>query len=98
VTTREKIIAVVDELRQTPAESLSDQGRDVLEMVQIAQGFGLDLFSMVIPSSDADADQMVDNLLTMLMQLRGDDLPPYSPDRYGEADLEPEPEPEAQPE
>ncbi len=91
MTTREKILAVIDAFKQTPAEELSADVRPLIEALQIAQGFGIDVVGYVVPDSDAEADVLVDKTIAMLLAVRGDDLPPFDPDRYGEAhDEEPE--------
>lgn len=83
-TTWEKLNAVVDELRKTPPGEMAPEGRDLAELVQIAEGLGVDVFSMLLPRSPAEADVMVDKLLSLLFAIRGDDLPPFDPERYGE--------------
>jgi hypothetical protein len=84
-TTREKTLALVDELKQTPAETLAPEARNLVEAVSIMQGFGVDPVDFLIPQTDAEADLFVDKAISMLLQIRGDDLPPFDPDRYGEA-------------
>jgi hypothetical protein len=58
-----------------------------VEMSQLAEGMGVDVWGAIMPDTPAEADVMVDGLLCLLLQLRGDDLPPFDPSRYGE--LEP---------
>lgn len=84
MTTREKIVAIVEAVKQTPLDELSEDTRQIGEVLQILNGFGWDPLSWLIPDSDADADQLVDKLLAVLLEVRGDDLPPFDPTRYGE--------------
>lgn len=87
MTTREKIIAIVEELKRTPPSEAAEAG-DLVEMFQIMQGLGgPNPFDLMVPESDAEADIAIDKFICLLFQLRGDDLPPFDPDRYGEADL-----------
>jgi hypothetical protein len=81
-TTREKISALVDEVRLMDPAEADPQTRGLIEVSQIAAGFGLDLLGMILPQSDAEADTQVDSLITLLFQVRGDDLPPYDFDRH----------------
>ena len=77
MTTREKILALVDQLKQTPIDDGAGEGRDLIELVQIAEGFGIDLFGQLVPQTNAEADVMIDKLLALGFQLRGDDLAPF---------------------
>lgn len=85
MTTREKIVALVDALRTTPPDAIDDDARNLVELLQIAQGMGVDLLALIVPATDAEADVLVDKLLCLLLEVRGDDLPPFDPERYGEA-------------
>jgi hypothetical protein len=82
VTTLEKIRALIDEVRtMSPAEA-DESTRGLIEMAQIMAGLGFDPLTMLLPQSDAEADQQVDALITLLFQVRGDDLPVYDFDRH----------------
>ncbi len=84
MTTREKIQALIAALRETPAED-AQEGRHLVELVQIMAGLGFDPLAYLLPDTDAEADMLVDKVIALLLQLRGDDLPPFDPDLYGEA-------------
>lgn len=84
-STYEKMHAFAAELR---TQALGDTGEDAggfVAAIQIAAGFGFDLFDALIPDDPASADVFLDQLLAMLVRLRGDDLPPFDPNLYGEA-------------
>jgi len=88
MTSREKLLALIDAARATPLEDLLPEARDVAEVWQLAQGLGLDVWGLLlsaVPSSDAEVDVLVDKLLVLGFELRGDDLAPFSLGRYGEA-------------
>lgn len=84
MTTRGKLLALAEHLRTLPTDHASPESRGLVEMVQIAEGFGLEVWEYVIPESDAEADLAVDQLIALLLNLRGDDLPPFDLERYGE--------------
>lgn len=77
MTTAEKVQAAIDELRQTPPEEMPADVRELIAGVQMLAGFGVDPFSLILPADPADADVMLDKTLALLLQLRGDDLPPF---------------------
>jgi len=81
VTTREKIAALVAEVRTMRPREADEKTRGLIEMVQIMAGLGFDPLTMLLPDTDADADYMVDALITMLFEVRGDDLPAYDYER-----------------
>lgn len=85
MTTRDKVLALVDAVKQTTLEELAPETRQLAEVLQIASGFGIDPLSWMVPDTDAEADILVDKLIAILLEIRGDDLPPFDPDRYGEA-------------
>lgn len=82
MTTREKIGALVAEVRTMPLAEMSGASRDIAELLLIVQGFGFDPLGMLLPASDAEADELVDQLITLALQVRGDDLAPYDFDRH----------------
>jgi hypothetical protein len=84
-TTREKMLGLRDELRTLSLDDTSPETRGLVELVQIGAGFGLDVFDFLVPGTDAEADVMIDQLLGLLHRVRGDDLPPFRLDQYGEA-------------
>ena len=85
MTTKEKIDALVAGLMQTPREELGEDGRNFVEMIQIARGLGVDPLAILLPQDAAEADVFVDKAIALLFEVRGDDLPPFDPGRYGEA-------------
>ena len=82
MTTREKIQKLIDEMRELDLREVDGTARGLVELYYMAQGFGLDPLSYILPTSDADADQLVDGLITLALQVRGDDLAPYDFDRH----------------
>ncbi len=83
-TTREKIVALTEAVKQTPIDDAAPEARGFIEAMQIMAGLGVDPFAALVPASDAEADVMIDKLLCLGLELRGDDLPPFDPARYGE--------------
>lgn len=81
-TTREKIERLIDEVRQMDPRDADESTRGLIEMAQIMAGLGFDPISMLMPQSDAEADEQVDALLALLLQVRGDDLPPFDLRRH----------------
>lgn len=84
-TTREKMQALSAELRDTAIEDTSAETRPLVELIQISAGFGVDVFNWLVPDNDADADVFIDQLIALLFRVRGDDLPPFDVNLYGEA-------------
>lgn len=82
MTTREKIEALVAHLRTMPIGDADDSTRDIVEVFQILEGLGVDPLGMLLPAADADADTQVDALIALLLQVRGDDLPPFDFGRH----------------
>lgn len=82
MTTREKIQALTDELRQMNLGDCDESTRGLIEIFQIVQGLGYDPLVHLLPTSDAEADQQVDALIALLFQVRGDDLPPFDLQRH----------------
>jgi hypothetical protein len=82
VNTLEKIQLLVDEVRQMKPDEASDNSRGLIELAQLSAAFGFDPLAMLLPDSPAEADQMVDSLIALLLQVRGDDLPPFDLDRH----------------
>jgi hypothetical protein len=82
VTTREKIQALIDEVRTMDPREADPSSRNLIEAAQILQGLGVDPLAMLLPTTDAEADQQVDSLIALLYQVRGDDLPPFDLERH----------------
>lgn len=81
MTTREKILRLVGELQTMDTSDASEELGPLLEFAQISKGLGFDLFGALVPGTDAEADMLVDQLITVLLEVRGDDLPPYDRER-----------------
>lgn len=81
-TTLEKIQMLIAEVRTMDTRDADPQTRGLVEVAQIMAGLGFDPLAMLLPTSPAEADQQVDALLTLLFQVRGDDLAPYDYDRH----------------
>jgi hypothetical protein len=82
VTTLEKIRAMVDEVRRMDPREAGGSTATLVEMTQIMAGLGYDPLAMLLPQSEAEADEMVDQLLALLLQVRGDDLAPFDLERH----------------
>lgn len=85
MTTREKMVALIEELRTADLSHDPDAGgghKDIIELFQIVEGLGFHLERFLIPTDDFEADQQIDNLIALLLHLRGDDLPPFSLERH----------------
>lgn len=96
MTTRAKLLAVGERLLALPPERMPADLRDVLTNLQAAKGLPIlgrmipddplrYALGHVIPDDDATCDVLIDKAIALLLQLRGDDLPPFDPGRYGEA-------------
>lgn len=95
-TTLDKIHLMVAELRDLPPSELGEGG-DIAEALQIAEGLGIDVLGFFIPNTDAEADVLVDKLICLLFEVRGDDLPPFDLARYGDDQAADEREPQREP-
>ena len=96
MTTREKLLEVGERLATLAPENMPPELRDALTNLQAARGLPF-LGKMipadplryaighVIPDDPTTCDVMIDKLIALLLDLRGDDLPPFDPGRYGEA-------------
>ena len=84
-STHEKMQALAAELKEQALSDTSEETAGFVTLVQLAAGFGIDVFDWIIPDDPAQADVFLDQLLALLMRVRGDDLPPFDPNLYGEA-------------
>jgi hypothetical protein len=82
VTTLEKIRRLVDEMRTVRPGEVDPSMSGLVEMLQILTGLGFDPLSYLLPETEADADQLVDGLITLALEVRGDDLPAYDLERH----------------
>jgi hypothetical protein len=82
VTTLEKLNALIDEVRKMNPADAGESTRGLIEMAQIMAGLGFDPLAMLLPQSEAEADEMVDALIALLFQIRGDDLAVFDLERH----------------
>lgn len=84
MTTAEKLAAVRDALFTTNPEEMPEEVRTFVAGVQMAAGMGFDILELLVPDDPSDLDIMVDRAIALLLQLRGDDLPPFDATMYSE--------------
>lgn len=84
-STYEKMQALADELREQAISDTSEEMSGLLSLIQMAAALRIDVFEWLIPDDPAQADLFVDQIIALMLRLRGDDLPPFDPDLYGEA-------------
>lgn len=88
MTTYEKLNHLVAALARVDPRTLAPEFGDLIEGFQIVRGLTggriPNPLTLVLPTDPADADLLVDKGLALLYALRGDDLPPFDPGRYGE--------------
>lgn len=92
MTTLEKLTALVDHVQAIDPSTLAPEIRDLVQHAQMLHGLadlaGIRLpgnpLELILPADPAEADQLVDKLIALLLELRGDELPPFDPARYGE--------------
>jgi hypothetical protein len=94
MTTAEKLQNVLAEagafdLFSIDPKTVKPELRDAVLVAQsICGNAGIDpgqLIALAIPTDEREADILVDKAIAFLFELRGDELPPFDPDRYGEA-------------
>lgn len=88
MTTHEKVRALVEHVQTLDARTVAPEFADVIQGAQILRGLGIKIPSpleFLLPADPAEADLLVDKLIGLLLELRGDDLPPFDPDQYGES-------------
>jgi len=88
VTTQEKIRALADRFSGVNIGELAPDLAGIAEGVQILQGLGIvpaDLLGFILPDDPAETAIVIEKLTALLLEVRGDDLPPFDPDRYGES-------------
>lgn len=76
MTTAEKILMMRDHLATITPDELPDSARDFALNLQIARGLGFDPFDLILPDDPLELDEMIDGAIGLLLNLRGDDLPP----------------------
>lgn len=96
MTTREKVLAVARELATLPPDRMPDDLRHALTNLQAARGLPVlgrmipddpirYAVETILPDDPAECDVLIDRLIGLLLELRGDDLPPFDRGRYGES-------------
>lgn len=78
LTTRQKVDMLITAVRETPKEEHSGELGELVELLNISTGIlGRDPLEMLLPKSDAELDMFVDKTIALLLEVRGDDLPPF---------------------
>lgn len=85
MTTAEKILAMRDYLVTIDPEDMPEEARNFAMNLQLIQGLGFDVFDIVLPDDPEEVSVMIDKAIALLIDLRGDELPPFDVTRYGEA-------------
>jgi hypothetical protein len=93
VTTLEKMTALATHISRIEPSGLAPEIRELVTNFQILRGLadiaGIHLpgnpLELILPADPEEADQTLDKLVCLLLELRGDDLPPFDPGRYGES-------------
>lgn len=88
MTTHEKVSALAGHLASADLAKLAPELGGLSEGMVILRGLGINLPSpldFILPADPAEADVLIDKLIALLLELRGDDLPPFDPTRYGES-------------
>lgn len=76
MTTAEKITAMRDHLAAIDPDEMPGPARDFAFNLQIARGLGFDPFELILPDDPNELDEMIDGAIGLLINLRGDELPP----------------------
>lgn len=84
-STYEKMQGLAAELREQAISDTSEEMSGLLSLVQMAAAVRIDVFEWLLPDDPAQADVFVDQIIALMLRLRGDDLPPFDPNLYGEA-------------
>lgn len=88
MTTSEKIARLVAHVQTLDVRELAPEFAGLVEGAQILRGIGIKVpnpLEFLLPADAAEADVLIDKLLALLFELRGDDLPPFDPGQYGES-------------
>lgn len=88
MTTQEKVRALAGRLGSLDFAELAPDLAWVVEGITILRGLGIgpaDPLAFLLPSDPAETDVLIDKLIALLLELRGDELPPFDPTRYGES-------------
>jgi hypothetical protein len=90
VRTHEKVRALTTELGSIDLAALAPELRGVMEGRDILRGLGISIpnpIDFLLPDDPDEADALVDKLIALLFELRGDELPAFDPTRYGESSV-----------
>jgi hypothetical protein len=93
VTTKEKVELIVARLRQINPAALSPELGNIVRDFQAIRGVAdlvgvkipADPLSLILPDDAVDLDIALDKVIALLIDLRGDDLPPFDRTLYGES-------------
>jgi hypothetical protein len=93
VTTKEKVELIVARLRQINPAALSPELGNIVQDFQAIRGVAdlvgvkipADPLSLILPDDAVDLDIALDKVIALLIDLRGDDLPPFDCTLYGES-------------
>lgn len=93
MNTLEKMTALVEHIAAIDPSTLGPEFRELVTNFQVVRGLadiaGVRLpgnpLELILPADPAEADQTIDKVIALLVELRGDDLPPFDPARYGES-------------
>lgn len=77
MTTAEKLTAMRDHLAAVDPDDMPPHARDFALNLQIAKGLGFDPFELILPDDPNELDEMIDGAIGLLLELRGDELPPF---------------------
>lgn len=78
LTTADKLGQALDEMMTTPLEQMPPKAAELIGGLQMMVGMGKFDPTDLLPADPTDADALVDNLIALLLNLRGDDLPPFN--------------------
>jgi hypothetical protein len=90
VRTHEKIRAAVAELGAADLKTIAPDLAWIGEGASILRGLRIlpaDPIAFLLPDDPDDVDVVLDKAIALFLELRGDDLPPFDPTRYGEGVL-----------
>jgi hypothetical protein len=84
MTTARKIDLMIEAIETMDPAGAAPEARQFIAGLQMLRGMGIDLLAIIRPDDDDDCALFIDGAIRLLLQLRGDDLPPFDPNGYGE--------------
>lgn len=92
MTTEQKVRAIVEQLRTIQPSDLAPELGSLVSDFQALRGLAdlagvkipADPLSLLIPDDGTDLELVLDKVICLLLDLRGDDLPPFDRELYGE--------------